>query len=147
MSVKYVSIVNFARFNDFVIKFVIGETVTNFVWPLDFVFTEVYQDGSFHIGFRYTNNDREAPYRIIFKEGMVQLFHEKGKHVDKYFEERMKFRGKFQWKLNTFWALNKESTNSYGDIIDSVVMEYSDSRAGLWIEETSDEELRGLYLA
>ena len=147
MSVKYFSILNYARLRDIVIKFVIGESVTNFVWPIDFVFTEVYQDGTFHIGFRYTDNDMEAPYRIIFQNGIVQLFHEKGKSIDSYFEERMNFRGIFEWKWDLYTALNIHATSTHGNIIDSVVMGFDKSIHGLWIERTTDEELRGLYLA
>ena len=147
MSVKYFSILNYVPLKDIVIKFVIGESVTNFVWPIDFVFTEVYQYGTFHIVFRYTDNDMEAPYRIIFQNDTVQLFHEKGKLIDNYFEERMNFRGTYEWKWDLYTALNIHATSTHGNIIDSVVMMFQYSDTGLWIERTTDEELRGLYLA
>jgi len=146
MSIRYFSLANYAPLTELVLKFVVDETVTNFVWPVDSIFTEVIQDGSYHIGFRYDDGS-EVPYRLIFQDGNVQLFHEKRKPIDKYFEERMNLRAKFEWKWELFTTLNMEATYALRDPEEIVIMKYDNSKTGLWIERTNDPSLSGLYLA
>jgi hypothetical protein len=120
-----------------VIKFVTEQSDTYFTWPVDYVFTEVIQDGTYHIGFRYQNGS-EVPYRLIFQDGNVQLFHEKKKPTEPYFEERMNFKAKFEWKWELFTTLNMEATYALRDPEEIVIMKYANSKPGLWIEKRID---------